>query len=117
MALKGLKKADQSSNQDQIEDFIKGCIDERNLKVKPESYIYSKLPDYNCEECEALPLVNPNELTEVIGYGIRGTAKKYDISQTPCKEIDSKKISFSIGKAGVFASNTNNVSSSVKMTP
>ena len=25
MALKGLKKADQSSNQDQIEDFIKGA--------------------------------------------------------------------------------------------
>lgn len=91
-----------------IEDFTTGCIDEPNLKVKPESYIYSKLPDYNCEECEALPLVNPNELTEVIGYGIRGTAKKYDISQTPHKEIDSKKISFSIGKAGVFASNTNN---------
>ncbi|HJF27963.1 MAG TPA: AAA family ATPase [Acinetobacter lwoffii] len=91
-----------------IEDFIKGCIDEQHFKVKPESYIYSKLPDYNCEECEALPLVNPNKLTEVIGYGIRGTAKKYDISQTPCKEIDSKKISFSIGKAGVFASNTNN---------
>lgn len=91
-----------------IEDFVKGCIDEQRFKVKPESYIYSKLPDYNCEECEALPLVNPNELTEVIGYGIRGTAKKYDISQTPCKEIDSKKISFSIGKAGIFASNTNN---------
>jgi hypothetical protein len=91
-----------------IEDFAKGCIDEQNFKVKPESYIYSKLPDYNCEECEALPLVNPNELTEVIGYGIRGTAKKYDTSQTPCKEIDSKEISFSIGKAGVFASNTNN---------
>ena len=91
-----------------IEDFIKGCIDEQHFKVKPESYIYSKLPDYNCEECEALPLVNPNELTEVIGYGIRGTAKKYDTSQTPCKEIDSKKISFSIGKAGIFASNTNN---------
>ncbi|WP_407517037.1 DUF3987 domain-containing protein [Acinetobacter baumannii] len=91
-----------------IEDFIKGCIDEQHFKVKPESYIYSILPDYNCEECEALPLVNPNELTEVIGYGIRGTAKKYDTSQTPCKEIDSKKISFSIGKAGIFASNTNN---------
>ena len=91
-----------------IEDFIKCCIDEQHFKVKPESYIYSKLPDYNCEECEALPLVNPNELTEVIGYGIRGTAKKYDTSQTPCKEIDSKKISFSIGKAGIFASNTNN---------
>lgn len=91
-----------------IEDFTTGCIDEQNFKVKPESYIYSKLPDYNCEECTALPLVNPNELTEVIGYGIRGTAKKYDISQTPCKEIDSKKISFSIGKAGIFASNTNN---------
>ncbi|CAB1207595.1 DUF3987 domain-containing protein [Acinetobacter bouvetii] len=91
-----------------IEDFAKGCIDEQNFKVKPESYIYSELPDYNCEECEALPLVNPDELTEVIGYGIRGTAKKYDTSQTPCKEIDSKKVSFSIGVAGVFASNTNN---------
>ncbi|QFS16967.1 hypothetical protein FHP22_05225 [Acinetobacter indicus] len=91
-----------------IEDFIKGCIDEQHFKVKPESYIYSKLPDYNCEECEALPLVNPNELTEVIGYGIRGIAKKYDTSQTPCKEIDSQKVSFSIGKAGIFASNTNN---------
>lgn len=91
-----------------IEDFAKGCIDEQNFKVKPESYIYSELPDYNCEECEALPLVNPQQLTEVVGYGIRGTAKKYDTSQTPCKEIDSKKISFSIGKAGIFASNTNN---------
>lgn len=90
-----------------LEDFAQSCIDERNLKVKPESYIYSKLPDYNCEECEALPLVNPHKLTEVIGYGIRGIAKKYDISQTPCKEIDSKKVSFSIGKNGVFASNTN----------
>lgn len=92
----------------QLEDFATNCIDERNFKVKPESYIYSKLPGYNCEECEALPLVNPQQLTEVVGYGIRGTAKKYDTSQTPCKEIDSKKISFSIGKAGVFASNTNN---------
>ena len=91
-----------------IEDFIKGCIDEQHFKVKPESYIYSKLPDYNCEECEALPLVNPNELTEVIGYAIKGIAKKYDTDQTPHKEIDSKKISFSIGKAGVIASNTNN---------
>ena len=91
-----------------IEDFAKGCIDEQNFKVKPESYIHPEFPEYNCEKCEALPLVNPNELTTVMGYGIRGIAKKYDTSQTPCKEIDSKKISFSIGKAGVFASNTNN---------
>lgn len=90
-----------------LEDFVKGCIDEQNFEVKPESYIYSELPEYNCEECEALPLVNPHKLTEVIGYGIRGIAKKYDISQTPYKEIDSKKVSFSIGRSGVFASNTN----------
>src|SRR5690606_5220869 len=91
-----------------LEDFAQSCIDEKAFKVKPESYICSELPEYNCEECEALPLVNPQQLTEVIGYGIRGIAKKYDISQTPCKEIDSKKVSFSIGKNGVFASNTNN---------
>lgn len=91
-----------------IEDFTTGCIDEPNLKVKPESYIYSKLPDYNCEECTALPYVNPEQLSEIVGYAIKGIAKKYDTDQTPHKEIDSKKISFSIGKAGVIASNTNN---------
>lgn len=91
-----------------IEDFATGCIDERNLKVKPESYIYSKLPDYNCEECTVLPYVNPEQLSEIVGYAIKGIAKKYDTDQTPHKEIDSKKISFSIGKAGVIASNTNN---------
>lgn len=91
-----------------IEDFTTGCIDERNLKVKPESYICSKLPDYNCEECTVLPYVNPEQLSKVVGYAIKGIAKKYDTDQTPHKEIDSKEISFSIGKAGVIASNTNN---------
>lgn len=91
-----------------IEDFTTGCIDERNLKVKPESYIYSKLPDYNCEECTALPFADPQQLDKVIGYRIGGTAKKYDTSQTPHKEIDSQKVSFSIGKEGVLASVKNN---------
>ena len=90
-----------------LEDFAKGCIDEQNFKVKPESYIYSELPEYNCEECTALPYVNPQQLDEIIGYAIRGIAKKYDTDQTPHKEIDSQKVSFLIGKAGVFASNTN----------
>ncbi len=91
-----------------IEDFATSCIDERNLKVKPESYICSKLPDYNCEECTVLPYVNPEQLSKVVGYAIKGIAKKYDTDQTPHKEIDSKEVSFLIGKAGVFASNTNN---------
>ncbi|MDH1519607.1 YfjI family protein [Acinetobacter johnsonii] len=91
-----------------IEDFATSCIDERNLKVKPESYICSKLPDYNCEECTVLPYVNPEQLDEIVGYAIKGIAKKYDTDQTPHKEIDSKEVSFSIGKAGVIASNTNN---------
>lgn len=91
-----------------IEYFATSCIDERNLKVKPESYICSKLPDYNCEECTVLPYVNPEQLSKVVGYAIKGIAKKYDTDQTPHKEIDSKEISFSIGKAGVIASNTNN---------
>lgn len=91
-----------------IEDFTTGCIDGRNLKVKPESYICSEWPDYNCEECTALPYVNSEQLDEIVGYAIKGIAKKYDTDQTPHKEIDSKEISFSIGKAGVIASNTNN---------
>lgn len=90
-----------------LEDFAKDCIDEQNFKVKPESYIYSELPEYNCEECTALPYVNPQQLDEIVGYAIKGIAKKYDTDQTPHKEIDSQKVSFLIGKAGVFASNTN----------
>ena len=90
-----------------IEDFTTGCIDERNLKVKAESYIYSKLPNYNCENCEAYTLINPIQLSEVIGYAIKGIAKKYDTEQTPHKEIDSQKVSFLIGEAGVFASSLN----------
>ena len=76
-----------------IEDFTTGCIDERNLKVKAESYIYSKLPNYNCEECTALPYVNPEQLGEIVGYAIKGIAKKYDTEQTPHKEIDSQNVS------------------------
>ncbi|WP_256413962.1 DUF3987 domain-containing protein [Acinetobacter sp. 5862] len=91
----------------QLEDFATNCIDERNLKVKPESYICSKLPSYNCENCEAYTLINPIQLSEVIGYAIKGIAKKYDTEQTPHKEIDSQKVSFLIGEAGVFASSLN----------
>lgn len=87
-----------------IEDFAKGCIDEQNLKVKPESYIHPELPEYNCEESTVFPFVNPQKLNEVIGYRVGGIAKKWDISQTPHKEIDSKKVSFLIGKEGILAS-------------
>ena len=90
-----------------IEDFTTGCIDERNLKVKAESYICSELPSYNCEECIALPYVNPEQLDKIVGYAIKGIAKKYDTEQTPHKEIDSQKVSFLIGEAGVFASSLN----------
>ena len=93
-----------------IEDFAKDCIDEKAFKVKPESYIYSKLPDYNCENCIAFPLVNPEKLTEVTGYRIEGIVRKFDTTQEPFREIDSKKLSFSIGKAGVLASIKNTTS-------
>ena len=89
-----------------LENFAQSCIDEQAFKVKPESYIYSKLPDYNCENCIAFPLVNPNKLTEVTGYRIGGIVRKFDIAQEPFKEIDSKKVSFLIGK-GQIAANTN----------
>jgi len=46
-------------------------------------------------------------LSEVIGYAIRGTARKYDTTTTPFKEIDSQKVSFIIGKKGLFASGLN----------
>lgn len=89
-----------------LENFAQSCIDEQAFKVKPESYIYSKLPDYNCENCIAFPLVNPKKLTEVTGYRIGGVVRKFDITQEPFKEIDSKKVSFLIGK-GQIAANTN----------
>ena len=88
----------------QLEDFATNCIDESNFKVKSESYIYSKLPSYNCENCEAYTLINPTQLSEVIGYAIRGTARKYDTTTTPFKEKDSQQVSFIIGKKGLFAS-------------
>lgn len=89
-----------------LEHFAQSCIDEQAFKVKPESYICSKLPDYNCENCIAFPLVNPKKLTEVTGYRIGGIVRKFDITQEPFKEIDSKKVSFLIGK-GQIAANTN----------
>lgn len=88
-----------------LENFAQSCIDEQAFKVKPESYIYSKLPDYNCENCIAFPLVNPKKLTEVTGYKIGGVVRKFDITQEPFKEIDSKEVSFLIGK-GQIAANT-----------
>ncbi|MFC1393856.1 YfjI family protein [Acinetobacter junii] len=91
----------------QLEDFATNCIDESNFKVKSESYIYSKLPSYNCENCEAYTLINPIQLSEVIGYAIRGTARKYDTTTTPFKEIDSQQVSFLIGEKGLFASGLN----------
>ncbi len=57
----------------QLEDFAKSCIDEHSLKVKSDAYIYPSKPSYNCENCEAYTLVNPKQLSEVIGYAIRGT--------------------------------------------
>ena len=90
-----------------IEDFAKGCIDEHNFKVKPESYIHPEYADYNCEECHAFPYVNPHNFSEMVGYTINGIAKKYDTNQTPYKLIDTKKVHFTIGSKGVFASNTN----------
>lgn len=89
-----------------IEDFAKGCIDEQNFKVKPESYIHPKQPDYNCENCIAFPLVNPEKLTEVTGYRIEGIVRKFDTTQEPFREIDSKKVFFLIG-TGQIAANTN----------
>jgi hypothetical protein len=89
-----------------LEDFAQSCIDEQAFKVKPESYIYSKLPDYNCENCIVFPLVNPEKLTEVTGYRIEGIVRKFDTTQEPFREIDSKRVSFSIGK-GEIAANTN----------
>lgn len=74
-----------------LEHFAQSCIDEQAFKVKPESYICSKLPDYNCENCIAFPLVNPKKLTEVTGYRIGGIVRKFVITHEPFKEIDSKK--------------------------
>lgn len=91
----------------QLEDFAKSCIDEHSLKVKSDAYIYPSKPSYNCENCEAYTLVNPKQLSEVIGYAIRGTARKYDTTTTPFKEIDSQQVSFSIGEKGVLASGLN----------
>jgi hypothetical protein len=90
-----------------LNDFIQGCIDEHNFKVKTESYIHPEYADYNCEECYAIPHVNPQNFSEVVGYTINGTAKKYDTDRTPYKLFDTKRVHFLIGEKGVFASNTN----------
>lgn len=90
-----------------LNDFIEGCIDEHNFKVKTESYIYAEYADYNCEECYAIPNVNPHNFSEVVGYTINGIAKKYDTDQTPYKLIDTKSVHFLIGEKGILAINTN----------
>ncbi|WP_228147377.1 DUF3987 domain-containing protein [Acinetobacter sp. ANC 3813] len=90
-----------------LNELIQGCIDERNFKVKTESYIHPEYTDYNCEECYAIPHVNPHNFSEVVGYTISGTIKKYDTDQSPYQLIDSKKVYFVIGEKGVFASNIN----------
>lgn len=90
-----------------LNDFVQSYIDERNFRVKPESYIHPEYSDYNCDECYAIPYVNPQNLSEVVGYAIDGTAKKYDTHQTPHKLLDSKKVAFVVGETGVYACNTN----------
>ena len=92
-----------------LNDFIQACIDEHNFKVKIESYIHPEYVDYNCEDCYAIPHVNPQNFSKVVGYTIKGTAKKYDTEQTPYKLVDTKKVHFLIGEKGVFAGNTNRV--------
>ena len=74
-----------------LNDFIQACIDEHNFKVKIESYIHPEYVDYNCEDCYAIPHVNPQNFSKVVGYTIKGTAKKYDTEQTPYKLVDTKK--------------------------
>ncbi|WP_257222704.1 YfjI family protein [Acinetobacter sp. YH12127] len=90
-----------------LDDFAQSCIDECSLKVKSDVYICPTKPSYNCESCEAYTLINPNKLSEVVGYAIKGVAKKYDTTTTPFKEIDSQQVSFIIGKKGLFASGLN----------
>ena len=89
-----------------IDEFVQGCINEQNFKVKSESYICLEYVDYDCGGCNAFPLVNPKKLTEIMGYIINGVAKKYDTHKIPHELIDSKKVSFELGN-GVIAANTN----------
>ncbi len=42
MALKGLKKSEQSSNQDQIDNFIQGAS-KRIKKIEPSQQNYEKI--------------------------------------------------------------------------
>lgn len=92
-----------------LDDFKLTCIDLKNFEIKPETYIHPEYIDYDCDGCFVIPYVNPKDLAEVVGYAISGNVKKYDTDQTPHKLLDSKKVSWVVGTAGVFASNTNKV--------
>lgn len=87
--------------------FEQACIDAHNFKIKAETYIHPKYTDYDCEGCSVIPYVNPENLSEVVGYNIYGHVKKYDTDQTPHLIIDSQKTTWAIGATGVLASNTN----------
>lgn len=92
-----------------LDDFNLAFIDLKNFEIKPETYIHPEYIDYDCDGCFVIPYVNPKDLAEVVGYAISGNVKKYDTDQTPHKLLDSKKVSWVVGTAGVFASNTNKV--------
>ena len=90
-----------------LDQFVQGCVDLRNLKIKPESYIHPEFVGYDCEGCSVLAYVNPENLSEVVGYAINGHIKKYDTDHTPPKLLDSQKVTWVVGTIGVVASNTN----------
>lgn len=86
-----------------LEEFSRDCLDLIKFVVKQECYIYSKYPLHDCAGCVVLPLVNPTKLIEITGYQILGIIHKYDMTREPFKNIDSQRISFSIGKGEVAA--------------
>ncbi len=90
-----------------LDDFVRSCIDQRNFKVKPECYIHTTYVDYDCEGCNAIPYVNPENLSEVVGYAISGIVNKYDTDKSPHKLLNSQKVAWVVGATGVFANNTN----------
>lgn len=92
-----------------FDNFEEGCVDMHNFKIKPETYIHPEYVDYDCEGCSVLAYVNPQNLSEVVGYAINGHIRKYDIEQTPHELLDSKKVAWVVGTRGFFASNTNKV--------
>lgn len=90
-----------------LDDFEQACIDLHNFEIKPETYIHPEYIEYDCEGCSVIPYVNPKNLSEVVGYAINGTIKKYDTDQTPHELLDSKMVSWVVGTTAIFASNTN----------